>query len=101
MAIVSNMDLTKEQWIEIKKTMLDMKKERLDDKQEVPTITFNKDGSFEKERFIKERSTFSKEMIESQATIVEKITSILDKSQKEILVSKLNDTDSFKRGCKK
>ena len=45
--------------------MLDMKKERLDDKQEMLTITFNKDGSFDKEKFIKERSSFSKEMIES------------------------------------
>lgn len=86
-SIVSDMDLSKEQWIEIKKTMHDMKKERFDDKQERPTITFNKDGSFDKEKFIKDRSSFSKEMIESQATVVEKITSILDKSQKKILFS--------------
>ncbi len=101
MAIVSNMDLTKEQWIEIKKTMLDMKKDRIDDMEDRLSITFHKDGSFDKEKFIKERSTFSKEMIESQGVMIEKIVSILDKSQKEILISKINDNSSFKRGCGK
>lgn len=102
MSIVSDMDLTSSQWIEIKKTMLDMRKERLDDKQDMPTITFNKDGSFDKEKFIKERTTFSKEMIETHSQMIEKIVSILDKSQKEILISKLNDDKStIQEGCKR
>ena len=101
MAIVSNMDLTKDQWVEIKKTMLDMKKDRIDVIEDKPSITFHKDGSFDKEKFIKERSTFSKEMIESQGLMIEKIVSILDKSQKEILISKINDNSSFKVGCGK
>lgn len=101
MAIVSNMDLTKDQWVEIKKTMLDMKIDRIDSMEDKPSITFHKDGSFDKEKFIKERSTFSKEMIESQGQMIEKIVSILDKSQKEILISNINDNTSFKIGCGK
>ncbi|WP_044417918.1 hypothetical protein [Halarcobacter anaerophilus] len=98
MSIISNINLTQEQWIELKKTMLDMKKERLDDKLDMPTITFDKNGSFDKEKFVNERTTFSKNMIEAQSKMIEKVVSILDESQRKFLVTELNDSKFFEQG---
>lgn len=89
MTIVSNMDLTSSQWTEIRKTMLDMKKQRLDNSENVMSISFNKDGSFDKEQFVKEHTAFSKDMIDTQSKAIEKIVSILSESQRETLISKL------------
>lgn len=89
MSIVSDMDLSSSQWTRIRKTMLDMKRERLDNCENQAVISFKNDGSFDKEKFIKEHTALSKNMIAAQSKTIEKIISILNKSQKEILVSKL------------
>jgi hypothetical protein len=91
MSALSSMDLSKKQWLEIKKSMLDMKKERLDNKYNSSmSITFKSDGTFDKEKFIKEHTNLSNNMIETKSKAIENIVSILDESQRKILASKLS-----------
>lgn len=94
MLVVSDMDLTSSQWAEVKKVMLDVKKERLDSSENYPQAIFKSDGLFDKEKFIEERTATSKKMIEAQAKAVEKIVSILDNSQRDTLISKLQKRDN-------
>jgi len=91
MAIVSDMQLSNKQWIEIKKTMLDIKEQRLDyfEDKNIFTIKIDENGVFDKDAFIKDRMAYSKKMINTQASTIEKILDILDVSQKKILIKKL------------
>jgi hypothetical protein len=91
MSIVSDMNLSNEQWIEVKKIMLEVKEQRLKHlkNKKVFTIYVDENGIFDKDKFIQERTTYSKKMIELQADIIEKILSVLNDSQKKILIKKL------------
>ena len=91
MSIVSDMELSDKQWIEIKKAMLEIKEQRLEyfEGKKVFAIKIDKKGVFDKDEFIKNHMAYSKKMIEAQADIIEKILDILDASQKKILIKKL------------
>ncbi len=41
---------------------------------------------------------FSKNMIEAQSKMIEKVVSILDESQRKFLVTELNDSKFFEQG---
>ncbi len=87
---LSNMELSSTQWKEIREVMFDMREQRFENfRKKEDVVMIDKDGTFNKEEFIKNRTAFSKEMIESQSEVVERILSILDDIQKKQLVSKL------------
>jgi len=90
MMTISQMELSSVQWSELRKVMFDLKEQRFEnfDKPKI-SLVVDKDGNFNKESFIKNRASFSKEMIESQGNAMEKILNILDASQKKVLASKL------------
>lgn len=91
MITLSDMDLSSSQWRDIRKVMFDLREQRFDNSRKKDnTVLINKDGTFDKEEFVKNRTALSKEMIESQSKVVERILNILDESQKKYLVSKLN-----------
>ncbi len=86
---LSDMDLSKSQWKEIKQVMFDLKEQRFDTlKNKETIILLNKDGNFDKDKFIKDRTSISKDMIEAQAKAVEKVLSILSETQRKTLASK-------------
>ncbi len=90
MMTISDMDLSKSQWKEIRKVMLDLKEQRFDTFKDKENVVFmDKDGNFDKEKFIKDRTSISKDMIEAQAKAVEKILSILSETQRKTLASKI------------
>lgn len=90
MSIISEMDLSSEQWSKIRKVMFNLKEERFDkvDDSKI-SVVLDKDGNFDKTNFIKSRTDFSKEMIESQASAFENILSVLDDAQRKTLATKL------------
>lgn len=70
--------------------MFDMREQRFENfRKKEDVVMIDKNGTFNKEEFIKNRTALSKEMIESQSKVVERILSILDDTQKKQLVSKL------------
>ena len=86
---LSDMDLSKSQWKEIKQVMFDLKEQRFDTlKNKETIILLNKDGNFDKDKFIKDRNSISKDMIEAQAKAVEKVLAILNETQRKTLASK-------------
>ena len=92
MSTISDLDLTRTQRVEIRKVMFDLREkniETMEDKKTF-TLTFTKDGKFNKENFIDNRAKFSKQMLKVQASMIEKVLSILDDKQKKIVVSKLS-----------
>ena len=90
MMTLSNMDLSKTQWNEIRKVMFDVREQRFDkvDTKEAVVI-INKDGTFDKEGFVKNRASLSKEMIDVQAGSIEKVLSVLTTEQRKTLATKL------------
>lgn len=91
MMTLSQIELSKTQWNEIRKVMFDMREHHFEsvDKQEL-VVLINKEGAFDKERFIKNRISLSKEMIDTQAQSIEKILNILDDAQRKTLARKLS-----------
>ncbi len=90
MMTLSTMDLSKTQWSEIRNIMFEMRDQRfegVDTKASVVILT--KDGTFDKEGFIKNRASISKEMIDAQAKSIEKVLSVLSESQRKTLANKL------------
>lgn len=91
MMILSDMDLSKNQWQEIRKVMFDLKEQRLDKLDGKDNIVLvDKNGNFDKEKFIKDRTSMSKDMIEVQAKAVEKVLSVLSETQRKTLASKIS-----------
>jgi hypothetical protein len=91
MMTISDMDLSKSQYKEIKQAMLDLKEQRFDTFKDKENVVFmDKDGNFDKEKFIKDRTSISKDMIEAQAKAVEKFLSILSEAQRKTLASKIS-----------
>ena len=90
MMTLSNMDVSKTQWNEIRKVMFDVREQRFDkvDTKEAVVI-INKDGTFDKEGFVKNRASLSKEMIDVQAKSIEKVLSVLTTEQRKTLATKL------------
>jgi Spy/CpxP family protein refolding chaperone len=87
---LSNMELSSTQWKKIREVMFDMREQRFENfRKKEDVVMIDKNGTFNKEEFIKNRTALSKEMIESQSKVVERILSILDDTQKKQLVSKL------------
>lgn len=90
MLTISQMELSSAQWSELRKVMFDLKEQRFENFNESKiALIIDQDGNFNKENFIKDRASFSKEMIESQANAMEKILNILYASQRKVLASKL------------
>ncbi|WP_060825216.1 hypothetical protein [Sulfurospirillum cavolei] len=90
MMTLSSMDLSKTQWSEIRKVMFEMRDQHFDASAEKASVeVIHKDGSFDKEHFIKNRTSLSKEMIDTQAKSIEKILSILTEAQRKSLAGKL------------
>jgi len=89
MMTLSNMDLSKTQWSEIRKIMFDMRDQRFESLDTKPSVIISKEGTFDKESFIKNRATLSKEMIDAQAKSIEKVLSILSEAQRKTLATKL------------
>jgi len=90
MMTLSNMDLSKSQWSEIRKIMFEIRDqhfEGMDTKASVVILT--KDGTFDKEGFIKNRASLSKEMIEAHAQSIDKVLQVLTDDQRKTLASKL------------
>lgn len=90
MSIVSDMKLENSQWVEIRKTMFDLKIQRLKDMQEGEgfRIKFDKNGNIDKEDFVKNRKKYSEKMINTQIKVIEDILKILSKDQKKIVTEK-------------
>lgn len=87
---LSNMELSSTQWKKIREVMFDMREQRFENfRKKEDVVMIDKNGTFNKEEFIKNRTALSKEMIESQSKVVERILSILNDTQKKQLVSKL------------
>ncbi len=90
MMTLSSMDLSKTQWSEIRKVMFEMRDQHFDvSTEKASVVVIHKDGTFDKESFIKSRTTLSKEMIDTQAKSIEKILSILTEAQRKLLADKL------------
>ena len=91
MMTLSDMELSTVQWKAIRKVMFDLKEQRIENfKKNNPIVLIDKEGNFDKDEFVKDRTTLSKEMIETQSEAVEKVLNILDESQRKYLASKLN-----------
>lgn len=91
MMTLSDMELSTVQWKAIRKVMFDLKEQRFENfKKNNPIVLIDKEGNFDKDEFVKDRTTLSKEMIETQSEAVEKVLNILDESQRKYLASKLN-----------
>ena len=92
MSSISDLNLSKKQRSQIKKVMFNLREKNIkkitDNK--APTITFNKDGNFNKKDFIKNKEKLSKELIVLQADAIEEILNILNSEQKEIVIKKLS-----------
>lgn len=90
MEALSDMDLSKEQWKSIRGAMFDLKEQRIEKLDaKGKTIFIDKEGKFDKDGFIKEKTSISKDMVESQAKAIEKILSILNESQRKALAAKM------------
>ena len=89
MMTLSDMDLTRDQWRNIRKVMFDLKEQRFDSFDENKVVVLDKKGNFDKEGFIQERTSISKDMINAQAKSIEKILGILNAKQKKILADKI------------
>ncbi len=87
MSVVSSLDLSRTQKSEIRKVMFNLKEENIKnmDGKKSFTITFNKDGKFNKQEFINNRTKLSKKMVNVQSKMIEKILTILDDEQKKIV----------------
>lgn len=81
MHALSQLELPKKQWTQIKLAILDMKKQNLQNSSTKGIKEyFDKDG-FDTNGYIKERSAFMQKKLENEAQAIEKITSILDATQ--------------------
>ena len=81
MHALSQLDLPKQQWREIKIAILDMKKQNLQNSAfKGVGEYFNKKG-FDKTAYLKEKSNFMQKKLESEAQAIEKITATLDAAQ--------------------
>lgn len=90
MMTLSTMDLSKTQWNEIRKVMFDVREQRFDKAgTKEAVVIINKDGTFDKEGFVKNRASLSKEMIDVQAGSIEKVLSVLTTEQRKTLATKL------------
>jgi hypothetical protein len=90
MTALSDMDLPKEQWKSIRQVMFELKEQRIEKLEtKNKTIFIDKDGKFDRDGFIKEKTSISKDMIETQAKAIEKILSILNESQRKTLAAKM------------
>lgn len=88
---LSDMKLSSTQWKEIREVMFEMREQRIKNfNEKEDLVIINKDETFNKEEFVKNRTALSKDMIESQSEVMEKILNILDDEQKQELVSKLH-----------
>ena len=92
MSSISDLDLSKTQRSKIRKVMFDLRESKIAD-DKVAMITFDENGKFNKEDFIKNREKLSQEMIVLQANAIEKILNILNSDQKEIIIKKLSLLD--------
>lgn len=91
MVTLSDMELSTVQWKAIRKVMFDLKEQKFENlKKNNPIVLIDKEGNFDKDEFVKDRTTLSKEMIETQSEAMEKVLNILDESQRKYLASKLN-----------
>jgi len=90
MTALSDMDLPKEQWKSIRQVMFELKEQRIEKLEaKGKTIFIDKDGKFDKDGFIKEKTSISKDMVEAQAKAIEKILAILNESQRKALAAKM------------
>lgn len=90
MMTLSSMDVSKTQWNEIRKVMFDLREQRFDKVEpKEAVVIINKDGTFDKESFVKNRVSLSKEMIDAQAGSIEKVLSVLSIEQRKTLATKL------------
>ncbi|MGM0534220.1 MAG: hypothetical protein ACQERK_06985 [Campylobacterota bacterium] len=91
MMTLSDMDLSDKQWNEIKIVMMELKIERFERFEERKnTAFFDKEGNFDKKRFIDNRISISKNMATMEAKTVEKILNILDKKQRKEFTKQLS-----------
>lgn len=94
MTTLSDMDLSKEQWKDIRQIMFTLKEQMIENFDEKNKSHFiNKDGKFDKESFIKSKFSLSKERIEIQAKTIESILNTLNESQRKALASKMSSNE--------
>ncbi|MDD3343084.1 MAG: hypothetical protein PHR87_05850 [Sulfurospirillaceae bacterium] len=90
MMTLSTMDLSKTQWSEIRNIMFEMRDQHFEGVDTKATVVIlSKDGTFDKEGFIKNRASLSKEMIEAHAQSIDKVLQVLTDDQRKTLASKL------------
>jgi Spy/CpxP family protein refolding chaperone len=96
MSVISDLELSRTQQLDIRKIMFDLREENIQKMEDTHSfnVTFTKDGKFDKEEFVNNRIKLSKQMVEVQSKMIEKIFNILDDKQKNIVQNKL----SLKRG---
>jgi TolA-binding protein len=90
MMALSEMELSKAQWNEIRKVLFDARNKHFDtSNQQELMVLINNDGTFDKEGFIKSRALITKEMIDTQAKSIEKVLHVLTDDQRKALARKL------------
>jgi|GEM_PF-3797493 len=99
------LELSDEQWTQIKTAMLEMKIDNLAAKEDTKLQSFLNGGAFDKKAYVTQKQKMMQIKIQNEATAVEKIVSVLDANQLEALKQNLETPASEfkkkkKKGCK-
>jgi Spy/CpxP family protein refolding chaperone len=83
------LELSDEQWTQIKTAMLEMKIDNLAAKEDTKLESFLNEGTFDKKAYVAQKQKMMQIKIENEAAAVEKIVKVLDASQLEALKENL------------
>lgn len=109
---VAQLNLSDAQWMEVKKTMLEMKIDNLDASKPQGLQTYFKGDSFDKKSFVEDKTKAMTTQIQNKAAAIEKITELLNKEQLEQFKQNLEqpyqkqskqgkNDKKFKKSCNK
>ncbi len=106
MGALSQMELSDDQWIEVKMLMLEMKKQRMKSySQQKMSSYWNDSGSFDAKGFVKDGLERAESRLQAQAKMIEQLGSILSEEQMEELREDIDDPEKtfgkykrYKRG---